>query len=112
MTISDSTFLNLPFYTHMTRDLVSFVIPPWLQVHACLLRHFPFFLGLRNDNEPETLALKYKTNAIVFPCQYIKIVPLMAWGANFNFSIWHVQVKGIPDPEMVQETYLQYINVS
>ncbi|KAF9933335.1 hypothetical protein FBU30_005738 [Linnemannia zychae] len=34
----------------------------------------------------------------------------MAWGPNFNFSIWHVEVKGIPDPELVQETYFQYIN--
>ncbi|KAG0343380.1 hypothetical protein BG005_002456, partial [Podila minutissima] len=41
---------------------------------------------------------------------YIKIVPLMAWGPNFNFSVWHVEVKGIPDAELVQETYFQYIN--
>ncbi|KAG0246046.1 hypothetical protein BGX31_004699 [Mortierella sp. GBA43] len=65
---------------------------------------------LRNDNEPETFLLKHKTNAVVFPCRYIKIVPLMAWGANFNFSIWHVQLKGIPDPVLVQETYLQYVS--
>ncbi|KAF8931491.1 hypothetical protein BGZ58_007592 [Dissophora ornata] len=67
-------------------------------------------LGLRNDSEPETFLLKHKTNSVVFPCQYIKIVPLMAWGPNFNFSVWHVEVKGIPDPELVQETYFQYIN--
>ncbi|KAG0283741.1 hypothetical protein BGZ96_011882 [Linnemannia gamsii] len=67
-------------------------------------------LGLRNDHEPETFLLKHKTNSVVFPCQYIKIVPLMAWGANFNFSVWHVEVKGIPDTELVQETYFQYIN--
>lgn len=36
----------------------------------------------------------------------------MAWGPNFNFSVWHVEVKGIPDAELVQETYFQYINVS
>jgi hypothetical protein len=66
---------------------------------------------LRNDHEPETFLLKHKTNSVVFPCQYIKIVPLMAWGANFNFSVWHVEVKGIPDTELVQETYFQYINV-
>ncbi|KAF9202779.1 Muskelin 1, intracellular mediator containing kelch motif [Haplosporangium sp. Z 27] len=34
----------------------------------------------------------------------------MAWGPNFNFSVWHVEVKGIPDTELVQETYFQYIN--
>ncbi|KAG0236670.1 Muskelin 1, intracellular mediator containing kelch motif [Actinomortierella wolfii] len=67
-------------------------------------------MGLRNDHEPETFLLKHKANTVVFPCQYIKIVPLMAWGANFNFSVWFVEVKGIDDPEIVQETYFQYIN--
>ncbi|KAF9426170.1 Muskelin 1, intracellular mediator containing kelch motif [Podila epigama] len=93
------------------------------KLHVCNLKEFKVFggltssnmtellhTGLRNDNEPETFLLKHKTNSIVFPCQYIKIVPLMAWGANFNFSVWHVEVKGIPDPELVQETYFQYIN--
>ncbi|KAG0021912.1 Muskelin 1, intracellular mediator containing kelch motif [Entomortierella chlamydospora] len=93
------------------------------KVHVCNLKEFKVFgglttsnmtellhTGLRNDNEPETFLLKHKTNSVVFPCQYIKIVPLMAWGANFNFSVWHVEVKGIPDAELVQETYFQYIN--
>ncbi|KAF9187936.1 Muskelin 1, intracellular mediator containing kelch motif [Haplosporangium sp. Z 767] len=93
------------------------------KVHVCNLKEFKVFgglttsnmtellhTGLRNDHEPETFLLKHKTNAVVFPCQYIKIVPLMAWGANFNFSIWHVEVKGVPDPELVQETYFKYIN--
>ncbi|KAI7816573.1 Muskelin N-terminus-domain-containing protein [Gamsiella multidivaricata] len=93
------------------------------KVHVCNLKEFKVFgglttsnmtellhTGLRNDSEPETFLLKHKTNSVVFPCQYIKIVPLVAWGANFNFSVWHVEVKGIPDPELVQETYFQYIN--
>ncbi|KAK3843362.1 MAG: Muskelin N-terminus-domain-containing protein [Linnemannia gamsii] len=93
------------------------------KVHVCNLKEFKVFgglttsnmtellhTGLRNDHEPETFLLKHKTNSVVFPCQYIKIVPLMAWGANFNFSVWHVEVKGIPDAELVQETYFQYIN--
>ncbi|KAF9904273.1 Muskelin 1, intracellular mediator containing kelch motif [Linnemannia zychae] len=93
------------------------------KVHVCNLKEFKVFgglttsnmtellhTGLRNDHEPETFLLKHKTNSVVFPCQYIKIVPLMAWGANFNFSVWHVEVKGIPDTELVQETYFQYIN--
>ncbi|KAH7045094.1 Muskelin N-terminus-domain-containing protein [Linnemannia elongata] len=93
------------------------------KVHVCNLKEFKVYgglttsnmtellhTGLRNDHEPETFLLKHKTNSVVFPCQYIKIVPLMAWGANFNFSVWHVEVKGIPDTELVQETYFQYIN--
>ncbi|ORZ16107.1 Muskelin N-terminus-domain-containing protein, partial [Lobosporangium transversale] len=93
------------------------------KVHVCNLKEFKVFgglttsnmtellhTGLRNDSEPETFLLKHKTNSVVFPCQYIKIVPLMAWGANFNFSVWHVEVKGVADPGLVQETYFQYIN--
>ncbi|KAF9571608.1 hypothetical protein EC968_000347 [Mortierella alpina] len=93
------------------------------KVHVCNLKEFKVYggltassmtellhTGLRNDHEPESFLLKHKTNAVVFPCQYIKIVPLMAWGANFNFSVWHVEVKGIPDPVLVQEAYFQYIN--
>ncbi|KAF9102438.1 Muskelin 1, intracellular mediator containing kelch motif [Mortierella sp. AM989] len=95
----------------------------YYKVHVCNLKEFKVFgglttsnmtellhTGLRNDNEPETFLLKHKSNSMVFPCQYIKIVPLMAWGPNFNFSVWHVEVKGIPDTELVQDTYFQYIN--
>lgn len=90
-------------------------VPQRIRLHQSLLltkKQFSPPIGLRNDHEPETFLLKHKTNSIVFPCQYIKIVPMMAWGPNFNFSVWHVEVKGIPDPELVQETYFQYINVS
>jgi hypothetical protein len=66
--------------------------------------------GLRNDNEAETFSLKHKFNDVVFPCNYIKIVPLMAWGANFNFSIWYVEIRGIENPEVVGYSYQEYIN--
>jgi hypothetical protein len=66
-------------------------------------------LGLRNDNEPETFTLKYKSNDVVFPCTYIKIVPLMAWGANFNFSIWYVELRGVSDGSLVQRAHQDYI---
>jgi hypothetical protein len=35
------------------------------------------------------------------PCRLIKIVPLAAWGVNFNFSIWHVALLGDPRPQSV-----------
>ncbi|KAJ3300279.1 Muskelin 1, intracellular mediator containing kelch motif [Borealophlyctis nickersoniae] len=66
--------------------------------------------GLRNDSEPETFSLKHKANDVIFPCQYLKIVPLLAWGANFNFSIWYVELRGICNPEVVEKAYWDYIN--
>lgn len=48
----------------------------------------------------------------VFPCQYLKIVPIAAWGANFNFSIWCVEIRGISDSKVVQPAYDDFIRVS
>lgn len=59
--------------------------------------------GLRNDDEPETFPVRHRVGDAVFPCQYIKIVPLLAWGANFNFSIWYIMLRGISDPAFVRE---------
>ncbi|ORX89838.1 hypothetical protein K493DRAFT_64679 [Basidiobolus meristosporus CBS 931.73] len=93
------------------------------KVHVCNLKEFKVFggmspnnmiellhSGLKNDNDPETFPLKHKTNNLIFPCQYIKIMPLMAWGANFNYSIWYVELRGICDAAFVEKTYTEYIN--
>ncbi|KAI8924913.1 Muskelin N-terminus-domain-containing protein [Entophlyctis helioformis] len=93
------------------------------KVHVCNLKEFKVYggmtpnnmlellhSGLRNDSEQETFALKHKANGVIFPCQYIKIVPLLAWGANFNFSIWHVEMRGIAQPEIVERVYWQHAN--
>ncbi|XP_004345468.2 muskelin 1 [Capsaspora owczarzaki ATCC 30864] len=95
----------------------SITLGKYHKVHVCNVREFKVFggmttenmeellhSGLKNDTEAETLLLKHSTNNIIFPCQYIKIVPVMAWGPNFNFSIWYVQLKGLPaTPRIVQE---------
>ncbi|KAI8900611.1 Muskelin N-terminus-domain-containing protein [Globomyces pollinis-pini] len=91
------------------------------KVHVCNLKEFKVFggmdpdhmtellhSGLRNDSEQETFALKHKANGVKMPCQYIKIVPLLAWGANFNFSIWYVELRGIKDPQVVQNAYREF----
>jgi hypothetical protein len=93
------------------------------KVHVCNLKEFKVFgglttdhivellhSGLRNDDEPETFQLRYKTDEILFPCQYIKIVPLQAWGANFNYSIWYVQLRGVSDLDIIQRAQLEYKN--
>ncbi|XP_060569193.1 muskelin-like [Ruditapes philippinarum] len=58
--------------------------------------------GLKNDHIPETFPLKNEIDSNHFPCRYIKIVPLQTWGPSFNFSIWHVQLNGIDDPDVVK----------
>ncbi|KAK9767545.1 hypothetical protein K7432_002597 [Basidiobolus ranarum] len=93
------------------------------KVHVCNLKEFKVFggmstsnmtellhSGLKNDKEPETFPLKYKTDNLIFPCQYIKIMPLMAWGVNFNYSIWYVELRGVSEPKLIEDAYMQYVN--
>lgn len=35
-------------------------------------------------------------------------MPLLAWGANFNYSIWHVTIHGINDTQLVQRITQEY----
>jgi len=95
----------------------------YYKVHVCNLKEFKVYggltpnnmiellhSGLKNDCETETFALKYKSNDIVFPCLYIKIVPLVAWGTNFNFSIWYVELRGHSQQHIVEKAYQEYVN--
>ena len=70
--------------------------------------------GLHNDSEPETFPLRFRKrqNSVPFPCQYIKIVPISAWGGNFNYSIWYVELRGIANSDAVTRVYQNYTNVS
>ncbi|ORY63700.1 hypothetical protein LY90DRAFT_230776 [Neocallimastix californiae] len=95
----------------------------YYKVHVCNLKEFKVYggltpnnmiellhSGLKNDCETETFTLKYKSNDIVFPCLYIKIVPLVAWGTNFNFSIWYVELKGHSQQHIVEKVYQKYVD--
>ncbi|TBU19465.1 hypothetical protein CWI42_020240 [Ordospora colligata] len=53
-----------------------------------------FYGGLRNDTEIETFNMKVLED-IYMVARYIKIEPLSAWGINFNFSLWFVELRGI-----------------
>lgn len=44
--------------------------------------------------------------------KYIKIVPLSAFGANFNYSIWYVEMRGIKQESVIQRVCSEYENVS
>lgn len=67
--------------------------------------------GLRNNTEPETFPLLYTHQNLIFPVRYIKIVPLSTFAPNFNFSIWHVCLKGIQDSPPMQRVMAEYQNV-
>lgn len=57
--------------------------------------------GLKNDHIPETFAVRNEIDGNNFPCRYIKIVPIQAWGPSFNFSIWYVELNGRDDWQVV-----------
>lgn len=87
------------------------------KIHVCNLKEFRVLggpspsrltellhAGLRNDSEPETFSLKRTVgndSRICLPVQYLKIVPIAAHGANFNYSIWYVSLTGVIDPDAV-----------
>lgn len=50
--------------------------------------------GLRNDTEMETFNLLVKDGTYLI-AQYVKIEPLAAWGINFNYSLWFVELRGV-----------------
>ncbi|XP_010771393.1 muskelin-like [Notothenia coriiceps] len=85
------------------------------KTHVCNLKKFKVFggmseenmtellsSGLKNDYNKETFTLKHKIDEQMFPCRFVKIVPLMSWGPSFNFSIWYIELHGIEDPDVVQ----------
>ncbi|KAF0852294.1 muskelin [Andalucia godoyi] len=87
------------------------------KVHICNMKEFKVFVSfrgspwipvlhshIRNDEEPETFALQHldaKDTANMLPCTHVKIVPLSAWGPNFNPSIWYVMLRGEAAPDVV-----------
>ena len=87
-------------------------------------------LGLQNNPEAEIFPLVHSLRNVVstgdvctcdcltqtlqqvFPIQYIKIVPLATYGPNFNYSIWHVDLRGHCDPKIMELVMHEYQNVS
>lgn len=96
----------LPYY-----QLQSLFLSFCLVVHVCNLKEFKIYAGpsvdnlhlilhtgLNNDTVPESFPPDYSLSglpdSLPFPVLFLKIVPLAAWGSNFNFSIWYVEIKG------------------
>ncbi|KAI8641733.1 Muskelin N-terminus-domain-containing protein, partial [Parasitella parasitica] len=89
--------------------------------HVCNLKEFKIYggldpsdmkelshKGLTDDNKAECFPIRYTYNNLVFPIQYVKITPLATFGANFNYSIWYVQVRGVKDDDLMSKVYDAY----
>ncbi|XP_063931653.1 muskelin-like [Zophobas morio] len=74
----------------------------YFKAHICNLKEFKiygglaiehmmelFHGGLNNDEKKEHFSITCKYKELEVPCKFIKIVPILAWGSNFNFSIWY-----------------------
>ncbi|KAI9475469.1 MAG: Muskelin N-terminus-domain-containing protein [Benjaminiella poitrasii] len=89
--------------------------------HVCNLKEFKIYggldpgdlkeilhKGLTDDNKSELFPIRYTFQDLIFPIQYIKITPLATFGANFNYSIWYIEVRGIKDKAIMKRVYEAY----
>ncbi|XP_065830322.1 muskelin-like [Oscarella lobularis] len=80
------------------------------RAHVCNLHLFDIFAGLdenemkqvytgelRNDDVKETFHLK------PICCNFLKIVPHLAWEQTFGFSIWYVELRGQQQQQQQQQ---------
>ncbi|KAF8320681.1 hypothetical protein DL93DRAFT_2152600 [Clavulina sp. PMI_390] len=67
--------------------------------------------SLKNDEIPQTFTLKHTTNdGVVFPCKFIKIVPVTPFNQTYNMSIWYVSLRGVDSPQVVEKAVDDYSN--
>ncbi|KAF7730078.1 Muskelin 1, intracellular mediator containing kelch motif [Apophysomyces ossiformis] len=87
-----------------THDHNQFIIlrldKPVVARHVCNLKEFKIYGGMEPDDTIE----------ILHQVQFIKIVPLSTYGANFNYSIWYVELNGIEEEAVVQTVIKKYNN--
>jgi len=72
-------------------------------------------VGLKNLNDtiPESFSLQYVNSAgVCIPAQFIKLMPMLAHGRDFNVSIWHIAITGITDSSYVEEARRGLIDVN
>ncbi|XP_035224067.1 muskelin-like isoform X2 [Stegodyphus dumicola] len=106
-------FLILKLFNPAVVQVISF--GKYEKSHVCNMKKFKvygglsddsmielLYSGLKNNNQTESFNLKHTAGENMFACRYIKIVPIQSWGPSFNFSIWHVQLKGIEDWNIVK----------
>ncbi|KAF8793796.1 Muskelin like protein [Argiope bruennichi] len=106
-------FLTLKLYSPSVVQTISF--GKYEKSHVCNMKKFKVYGGLsddsmielldgglKNNNQSESFNLKHTAGGNMFACRFIKIVPIQSWGPSFNFSIWHVQLRGIDDWSIVR----------
>ncbi|GIZ04436.1 hypothetical protein CEXT_449462 [Caerostris extrusa] len=112
-------FLTLKLYNPAVVQVISF--GKYEKSHVCNMKKFKIFGGmmddsmielldggLKNNNQAESFNLKHTAGGNMFACKFIKIVPIQSWGPSFNFSIWHVLLKGIDDWNIVKSCVSWY----
>ncbi|KAI8060871.1 Muskelin N-terminus-domain-containing protein [Gongronella butleri] len=112
-------FVTLAFGAPVVAQRITF--GKFHRAHVCNLKEFKVFggptpenmmellhNGLKNDTEQESFELRTRASQMVFPIQFLKIVPLATFGANFNYSIWFVMVEGIKDRDTMANVVKQY----
>ncbi|GIQ82846.1 hypothetical protein KIPB_004061 [Kipferlia bialata] len=112
--------LELPRFTYLT----SILFGKYKGSHVCNLKEFvihtgpsldtleeTLHAGLRNDADPEAFSLRPDPISLrqPAPVRFVRIQPLAAHGPNYNFSIWHVELRGTQQPEIVQRMRHDYL---
>ncbi|CAO1639021.1 unnamed protein product [Sympodiomycopsis kandeliae] len=65
--------------------------------------------GLKNNSTGEEFTFRWDTpDGIPIPLQYIMIIPLATHSHNYNFSIWHVALRGCTDRLLVKQASQHY----
>jgi hypothetical protein len=118
---------HLPQYLTLKLEKTSIVssitFGKYEKPHVCNLKRFRvlgglnedhmselFWGGLANNNIPEKFQLRHTSHGHIFPCNYIKIVPLLSWEQGFNCSIWYIELYGNDDESIVQPTLKSFTN--
>ncbi|CEG65968.1 hypothetical protein RMATCC62417_02634 [Rhizopus microsporus] len=124
--LTDKPMEQLSRWSSSARDNQQYITikfkRPVIARHVCNLKEFKvlggldmesdmlelFHGGLKNDTKSETFDLKHQYKNMVVPVQYIKIIPLAAYGSSFNYSIWYLEVRGISDRSIVNKVFQEY----
>ncbi|GAA97110.1 uncharacterized protein L969DRAFT_90539 [Mixia osmundae IAM 14324] len=98
--------------------VTSVIFGKYHKPHPCNLREFKiyggldadpaqmnllFVGGLRNDSISEEFEIRtLSSEAVHYPCRYLRIEPIAAHSQNYNLSIWYVALKGVTDQRFVE----------
>lgn len=90
--------------------------------HPCNMKEFKVYAGLEanrmtevlhaglmNDSVPESFPTKHQADdGTVLPCQYVKVVPILPHSAEYNTSIWYIELRGVTSHFAVENILAYY----